>query len=233
VWYSRVVKPSTEPLFSRIAKRYDFMNHMMSFGLDMLWRKGLIALAKVKKRDFVLDIATGTGDVAFELVKRGDIRVVGVDISEAMLEHARAKAKRKKFGNAVEFQRADALNLPFPSETFDIVTMSFGLRNMPDYQKAVQEAARVLKQEGRILVLEFAVPKNPFVRVFYRLYMHGVIPFLGGLLSERSAYEYLGKSIEEFTRSVDVVRLLESSGLRDARALPFMFDAVVLYMAKK
>ena len=104
---------------------------------------------------------------------------------------------------------------------------------MPDYQKAVQEAARVLKQEGRILVLEFAVPKNPFVRVFYRLYMHGVIPFLGGLLSERSAYEYLGKSIEEFTRSVDVVRLLESSGLRDARALPFMFDAVVLYMAKK
>ncbi|MDP2637163.1 MAG: bifunctional demethylmenaquinone methyltransferase/2-methoxy-6-polyprenyl-1,4-benzoquinol methylase UbiE [bacterium] len=227
------MKPSTEPLFSRIAKRYDFMNHVMSFGLDVLWRKRLVAVANAAKGNSVLDMATGTGDVAFEFAKRGDIRVVGVDISEAMLERARAKAEQKKLSSAVEFQKADALNLPFSNETFDIVTMSFGLRNMPDYKKAVQEAARILKQEGKIFILEFAVPKNPFVRVFYRLYMHVVIPFLGGLFSERSAYEYLWRSVEEFTNDVDVIELMKSAGLQEVKYIPLTFGVVCFYVGQK
>lgn len=227
------MKPFTEPLFSRIAKRYDFMNHVMSFGLDVLWRKRLVAVANAAKGNSVLDMATGTGDIAFEFAKRGDIRVVGVDISEAMLERARAKAEQKKLSSAVEFHKGDALNLPFPSETFDIVTIAFGIRNLPDYEKGLREMIRVAKKGGKILILEFSMPKNLFIRFIYKLYLKVVIPLLGALFSERSAYEYLWRSVEEFTKDVDITELMKSAGVQEVKYIPLMFGVVCLYVGQK
>ncbi|MDP2664544.1 MAG: bifunctional demethylmenaquinone methyltransferase/2-methoxy-6-polyprenyl-1,4-benzoquinol methylase UbiE [bacterium] len=226
------MKESTEEMFSRIVGRYDFLNHVMSGGLDIVWRKKLVSIAKPKEGDFVADIATGTGDVAFEFARRRGVKAVGADISEAMLELAREKAKRKKLEHLVEFQRVDALNLSFPSETFDIVTMAFGIRNLPDYEKGLREMIRVAKKGGKILILEFSMPMNFFARFLYRLYLKVVVPFFGSVFSERSAYEYLNKSIEEFA-TVDVVQVMRSAGLQRVQRVPLSFGIVSLYAATK
>ena len=224
---------STGEMFSRIAERYDFMNHMMSFGLDMVWRNKLVSVAKPREEDFIADIATGTGGVAFEFAKKGGSKVVGVDVSEAMLELAREKAKRKKLEHLVEFRRVDALSLSFPSETFDIVTMAFGIRNLPDYEKGLREMIRVAKRGGKILILEFFLPTNFFVRFVYKLYLKVVIPFLGALFSERNAYEYLWRSVEEFTRDIDITELMRSAGLREVTHVPLTFGITCLYIGQK
>ncbi|MDO8633561.1 MAG: bifunctional demethylmenaquinone methyltransferase/2-methoxy-6-polyprenyl-1,4-benzoquinol methylase UbiE [Candidatus Wildermuthbacteria bacterium] len=226
------MKESTEEMFSRIVGRYDFLNHVMSGGLDIAWRKKLVSVAEPKGGDFVADIATGTGDVAFEFAKKGDgIRVVGVDISEEMLKIAREKAKRKGF-EQVTFRHGDALQLLLEDNTFDIVTMTFGIRNLPDYEKGLKEMIRVAKKGGKILILEFSMPMNFFARFLYRLYLKVVVPFFGSVFSERSAYEYLNKSIEEFA-TVDVVQVMRSAGLQRVQRVPLSFGIVSLYAATK
>ncbi len=235
------MKPSTEKMFSRIAERYDFMNHLMSFGLDTAWRKKLVRLANIKRGDYIADIATGTGDVVFEFARRRkDIRVVGMDISEAMLQVAQQKAeyapvldsKTGAYSASLEFQNGDALSLPFKDRSFDIVTMAFGIRNLPDYEKGLKEMIRVAKKGGKILILEFSLPADGFVRFFFRLYLKFVIPFFGGMFSERSAYEYLHRSIKEFA-AVDVVQLMRSAGLQRVQRVPLSFGIVSLYTAAK
>lgn len=227
------MKESTEKLFSRIADRYDFLNRSMSGGLDIVWRKRLVNEAEPQEGDAVLDIATGTGDVAFAFAKkRKDIQIVGIDISEAMLQIARRKAGTGP-ASAVKFVRGDALALPFEDQSFDIVTMAFGLRNLPDYEKGLKEMVRVVKKGGKILILEFSLPQNFFIRLFYRPYLKFVIPFFGGLFSERSAYEYLWKSVEEFTKSVDIPEMMKSAGLREVKRIPLTFGVVSVYLGTK
>lgn len=244
MWYCRIMKPSIEKLFSRIAGRYDFLNRLMSGGLDIVWRKKLVNEAAPQGGDAVLDIATGTGDVAFAFAKqKKDIQIIGLDISAAMLQRAKQKAEYVPVLNfktgtysastRVEFLQGDALALPFEDRSFDIVTMAFGIRNLPDYDKGLKEMVRVAKKGGRVLILEFSMPQNFFIRLFYRPYLKFVIPFFGGLFSERSAYEYLWRSVEEFAKSVDIVEMMESVELKEVKCTSLTFGIVSLYQGIK
>lgn len=187
-------------MFDRIARHYDFLNHFLSLGIDVSWRKKAVArLAEYPKGKF-LDVATGTGDVALMLVKRyPEASVIGVDIAERMLDIARTKAQKKEFGNHVAFESGDSENLRFPDNTFDAVTVAFGVRNFEDLQKGLSEMYRVTKPGGKAVILEFSKPRSfPFKHLF-GLYFKYLLPLIGRLQSkDKRAYQYLYESVQSF-----------------------------------
>lgn len=220
-------------MFSEVAPRYDFLNHLLSFGFDMAWRKKLVNLAHAKPGDQILDIATGTGDVAIEFAFRcPNIHIVGVDFSEAMLNLARRKAIAKGLSNSIEFQNGDALTLPFQDNKFDVVAMAFGIRNVADYKKGIEEMKRVAKTGGRVLILEFSKP-NILILPFYLLYLNFFIPSLGSLFLKKEAYQYLSDSISQFTKTVHLKDLMEHAGLANVRQIPMSFGIVSVYIGHK
>lgn len=234
-WSMRKLKDRKElgELFSEIATSYDRLNHLLSFNLDRWWRRKLARLADSKPGAFVLDLCTGTGDVALSLARRGAEQVIGVDLSDQMLKLSRAKLKKKRLESRVFLLKADALNLPFKDEVFDVVTLGFGLRNLLERERAVSEMVRVLKRGGRVLVLEFSFPKMRPFRQLYRWYLRRAIPFFGGALSRsREAYHYLYASILEFSR-LDVLKLFEAAGLSELFQLRLSLGIVSIYQGRK
>lgn len=214
-------------MFDRIARRYDLANHLLSGGLDYWWRHRAAILVRQWQPARILDLATGSGDLALALA-RGlpKSEIVAADFSADMLEIARGKGVT----NTV---LADARQLPFPDASFDAVTVAFGLRNMPDWQEALREMARVLKVEGYVLILDFSLPSKPF-RSAYRFYLHRILPLLARMLTgEKKAYEYLGATIEKFPASTDMKALLETSGFHEAKAIPLTAGIVTIYTAQK
>jgi demethylmenaquinone methyltransferase/2-methoxy-6-polyprenyl-1,4-benzoquinol methylase len=209
--------------FARIADRYVCTNHVLSCGADIWWRKVVTSRIRRWQPARVLDVASGTGDLALEIQNQcPDCEVTASDFCEEMLAHARQRGVRHTLV-------ADALKLPFPDSGFDVVTVAFGLRNMADYPAALREMRRVLKPGGRLLVLDFALP-NGFLRQPYRLYLHHVLPRLAGWLTgQRDAYEYLGGSIEAFPSGTAMTGLLESCGFIAARATPLSGGVVAIY----
>lgn len=210
-------KSRTPGMFDSIAHRYDFLNHALSLNVDRRWRRQLIDACNVKAGDHVLDVATGTGDVAIEFARRtGAARIVGLDPSAGMLEVARAKVARDTRAARLEIIDGNALALPFPDASFDVVTIAFGLRNLPDYAQGVREMARVLKPGGRLAVLEFLPPAGA-TRLIFRSYVATVLPLFGRAISgSREAYRYLASSIGEFIDAESVRRLMRDAGLRQA-----------------
>ena len=201
-------------MFSEIAPRYDLLNRLLSFGQDQAWRRRAVALALEKRPGRVLDLATGTGDLALALKRaRPEAEVVGVDFSPAMLELARRKAKR--LGLEVVFLEGDALDLSFPDGSFQAVTVAFGFRNFADYGKALEEMHRILAPGGRAVILEFPPPpKGPF-GLLYRAYFKGLLPLLGGLLSRSfHAYRYLPASVERFPTPETLKGMMEAVGFQ-------------------
>lgn len=201
-------------MFSEIAPRYDLLNRLLSFGQDQAWRRRAVALALEKRPGRVLDLATGTGDLALALKRaRPEAEVVGVDFSPAMLELARRKAKR--LGLEVAFLEGDALDLSFPDGSFQAVTVAFGFRNFADYGKALEEMHRILAPGGRAVILEFPPPpKGPF-GLLYRAYFKGLLPLLGGLLSRSfHAYRYLPVSVERFPTPETLKEMMEEVGFQ-------------------
>lgn len=201
-------------MFSEIAPRYDLLNRLLSFGQDQAWRRRAVALALEKRPRRVLDLATGTGDLALALKRaRPEAEVVGVDFSPAMLELARKKAKR--LGLEVVFLEGDALDLPFPDGSFQAVTVAFGFRNFADYGKGLEEMHRILAPGGRAVILEFPPPpKGPF-GLLYRAYFKGLLPLLGGLLSHSfRAYRYLPASVERFPTPEALKGMMEEVGFQ-------------------
>ena len=186
-------------MFKKVAPSYDKGNDVLSAGIHHQWRKKLVKLSAVKSGMAILDCATGTGDLAIEFKKAvGPTgKVIGTDFSEAMLETAPQKAKAQEL--EINFQTADVMNLPFPDGQFDRVSISFGIRNVQDPQKAIREMARVTKSGGQILILEFGQMKTPVIKDLYNFYSEKVLPYLGGLVTgQTEAYKYLQQSSAKF-----------------------------------
>jgi len=213
-------------MFANIARRYDLANHTLSCGIDFYWRKRAANTVASWRPDEIVDLATGTGDLALALQKKlPDAEVTGVDFLPEMLELAQRKGVRRTI-------LADAMKLPFPNASFDCVTIAFGLRNMENWRGALAEMSRVLKRDGHLLVLEFSLPTISIVRTIYRFYLHRCLPSLGSFLTRRkSAYDYLGDSIEEFPSGRAMIDLIEASGFRNATIQPLSYGIVTIYTA--
>lgn len=208
-------KTRTPRMFSTIAHRYDFLNHALSFNIDRRWRRDLVRAADVKKGERVLDVATGTADVAIEFGRRtGAASITGLDPSSGMLDVGREKLRRDPPpGRPIHLVEGDAMALPFPDASFDVVTIAFGLRNLPDYERGVREMARVLGPGGRLIVLEF-LPPSGAARVVFRSYIATVLPVVGRAISgSPEAYRYLASSIGSFIAADSVRSLLALAGL--------------------
>ena len=214
-------------MFDRIAGRYDLANHLLSGGVDFLWRGRAVAMVEQWQPKRILDLATGSGDLARALQQRlPDANVVASDFSPEMLEIA----KRKGVRNTVF---ADALRLPFPDGSFDCVTVAFGLRNMSDWDLALREMNRVLQPAGHLLVLDFSLPIGA-LRPAYRFYLHRCLPLLASLVTgQKSAYDYLGGSIEKFPSGEEMVQLIEKNRFTKASATPLTGGIATIYTAAK
>lgn len=214
-------------LFGSIARRYDIANHLLSGGLDFFWRRRAAKIVRSWNPARVLDLATGSGDLALALAKAcPDADVIGADFCLPMLLAARRKGVAK-------LVQADGMALPFSDATFDAVTIAFGLRNMESWQRGLAEIARVLRPGGHLLVLDFSIPRPPF-RGLYRFYLHRVMPFFARLLTgERQAYEYLGASIEKFPSGPGMNTMIEAEGFADAKCEPLTGGIVSLYTATR
>lgn len=209
--------------FARIADRYVLTNHVLSFGMDILWRKIVTARIRKWKPSRLLDVASGTGDLALEIQDQCPLcDVIASDFCADMLVHATQRGMAKTLV-------ADALDLPFQDAEFDVVTVAFGLRNMADYPAALREMHRILKPDGRLLILDFSLP-NGIMRIPYRWYLHNVLPHMAGLLTgQKDAYEYMGGSIEAFPSGKAMTDLLESCSYTKTTATPITFGVCTLY----
>ena len=214
-------------LFGSIARRYDLANHLLSGGLDFWWRRRAAKIVRSWKPSRVLDLATGSGDLALALSAAcPDAEVVGADFCLPMLLTAQRKGVAKLI-------QADGLSLPFSDAAFDAVTIAFGLRNMESWERGLAEIARVLRPGGHLLVLDFSIPRPPF-RWLYRLYLHRILPTFARLLTgDRQAYEYLGASIEKFPTGAEMNAMIETAGLADAKCEPLTGGVVSLYTARR
>jgi demethylmenaquinone methyltransferase/2-methoxy-6-polyprenyl-1,4-benzoquinol methylase len=213
--------------FARIADRYVLTNHVLSFGADIWWRKVVTARIRKWKPRRLLDVASGTGDLALEIQDQcPDCEVIASDFCAEMLAHAASRGIAKTLV-------ADALNLPFPEASFDVVTVAFGLRNMADYPAALREMRRVLKPGGRLLILDFSLPGG-ILRKPYRLYLHHVLPRMAGWVTgQRDAYEYLGGSIEAFPAGKAMTSLMETCGFSETEVTPLTFGVVSIYQGTR
>jgi demethylmenaquinone methyltransferase / 2-methoxy-6-polyprenyl-1,4-benzoquinol methylase len=221
----------TASLFDRIAPVYDRVNTVVSVGTDRFWRARVRKALPPGDRLRVLDVATGTGEIAFELLHSPRVaEVVGVDPAAQMLAVAERKAKNLPRGSDARFQQMDAIDLAFDNGSFDVVTVAFGVRNMIDPIGALRELRRVLRPGGRLLVLEFSLPGSPLVRVPFLVYFRHVLPRVGGWFSGNpAAYRYLNRSVEGFPYGEDFAHLLRAVGLQDVRYDPLSFGIATLY----
>ncbi|MHC4957955.1 MAG: bifunctional demethylmenaquinone methyltransferase/2-methoxy-6-polyprenyl-1,4-benzoquinol methylase UbiE [Planctomycetota bacterium] len=216
-----------QSMFGAIAPRYDLLNHLLSFNVDRRWRRRAVELAQ--PRGPVLDVCTGTGDLAAAFAERTGRKVHGVDFCQPMLVHG----KDKKSCAAVRFTRGDALNLPFPSDHFDVVSVAFGIRNVADLDAGLKELVRVIRPGGRVVVLEFTMPKSRFFRGLYAFYFGRVLPFIGNLVSRSKAYTYLNKSVLAWTHEHELARRLEEAGCGKVDIHPFTFGIAAVHLGTK
>jgi demethylmenaquinone methyltransferase/2-methoxy-6-polyprenyl-1,4-benzoquinol methylase len=228
-------KADVQAMFDKITPRYDLMNRIMTGGMDERWRKRVAKLAIASAPDghpAVLDVATGTGDLAFAIANAGASRVVGLDFSIEMIDEARRKSA-DQFVN-VEFIVGDAMQPPLPEGTFDACTVSFGLRNMPDYDEAIRSMTRMLKPGGTFICLEMTPFHRPVVGPLFQFYFKRVMPLVGGVLSgSRSAYSYLPESVENFPTANDLADRMRNAGLEDVTYALLGMGTVAIHTGKR
>ncbi len=227
-------KKQVEEMFDNIAPRYDFLNHLLSVNIDKIWRKKAMNLLKEKKPQSILDVATGTADFAIQLRKLQPKEIIGVDISEKMLEVGRVKLKNKNLTQLITLQRGDSEQLPFPDNRFDAITVAFGVRNFENLQAGIREMWRVLKPEGKLVVLEFSKPRVFPVKQMFYFYFHYVLPVIGRIFSkDQRAYTYLPESVERFPEGAAFTRLLEEAGFKNVQCKNLTFGISSVYSGEK
>ncbi len=219
-------------MFDQISKTYDKVNTILSLGMDKRWRKFLVRNLPSITNCSLLDVATGTGEVLLEAFKQGKISVgVGVDLSQDMLKIAKEKFQRSPYSSQTNFIAADAMHLPFTDRSFDAVTISYGIRNVENVAKALKEMRRVLKPNGRLLVLEFSLPRNSLLKKMHLLYLRKLLPSIGSFFSKsRSSYDYLNQSIEKFPYGDTFLELLREAGFSSLEAHPILGGVTTLYI---
>jgi demethylmenaquinone methyltransferase/2-methoxy-6-polyprenyl-1,4-benzoquinol methylase len=221
-------------MFARIARRYDLANHLLSGGIDYWWRQRLVRAVYDSHAASVLDLATGSGDVVFALADglAPGVTLLGMDFCQPMLDEAVKKRAENHRWTHIEFRPGDGMALPLPDASFEAITISFGLRNMVNRAKALQEMRRVLKPDGRLFILEFSQPMVWF-RPFYYMYLKHVLPIVAGIITgDRSAYEYLGGSIEQYPDRIAMSEEIRQAGFNSVRAQPLSCGIVALHEAR-
>jgi len=225
-------KQNSWKIFDKISNRYDLINRVLSLGNDMRWRKKLIDHLPLKSDLSILDVATGSGDQIIALLKSYKVKqLIGIDLSNEMLLVAKEKLKNTE---NVAFEIASAEKIPYSNESFDVVSCSFGIRNVADVEKSIFEMNRVLKADGKLMILEFGIPKNPIVKFFHLTYLRHILPVVGGLLSKNfSAYSYLNKTIESFPFGEKFCDIMRKFPFKSVKAHPLNFGSVMLYIGEK
>lgn len=228
-------KSQVSAMFNRIAPYYDLLNRVLSLGIDRSWRKKAIALLKGGKPRHILDVATGTADVALMTARRlSPEQIIGIDISTEMLDIGRQKITRQRLDAIIQLQEGDSENLPFPNNTFDAVTVAFGVRNFEHLENGLAEMLRVLKPGGQVVILEFSQPAAfPFKQLFH-FYFRNILPFVGRITSkDPKAYRYLYESVQAFPDGERFLEVLQKIGYKSNRCIPLTLGICSIYSAFK
>jgi demethylmenaquinone methyltransferase / 2-methoxy-6-polyprenyl-1,4-benzoquinol methylase len=227
-------KDQVARMFNNISHRYDFLNHLLSLGIDKIWRRKAIGLLQSIQPKQILDVATGTGDFALQAMALNPEKITGIDISEGMLEVGRKKIRARNLEFKIELVQADSENIPFSHNKFDAVTVAFGVRNFEDLRRGLSEILRVLKPGGMLVVLEFSKPATfPFKQV-YNFYFRFILPRIGSIVSnDKAAYTYLPKSVEAFPDGEDFLHILHDVGFKNTKCSSLSFGISTIYIGTK
>jgi demethylmenaquinone methyltransferase/2-methoxy-6-polyprenyl-1,4-benzoquinol methylase len=223
-------------MFDRIAGRYDLLNHLLSFGQDIIWRKKVASFLIDRDDQYILDLATGTADQLLYLFQ-SNTRIesaVGTDLATQMLEIGKGKVKKRELNDYIKLEEGSAEDINYPDNTFDALTISFGIRNVISVSRSLSEMYRVLKPSGKVLILEFSLPKNRLIRRIFVLYFRYVLPLLGSVISgDKYAYKYLNETVETFPYGDDFCHLLLKSGFQNVFKYPMTFGIATIYCGDK
>ncbi len=221
-------------MFDNISRRYDFLNHFLSLGIDRRWRKKAIRMLIPYQPAQILDVATGTGDFAIEALRLNPEKITGVDISEGMLAIGNKKITRKGYGEKIELVYGDSENLQFPDNKFNAAIVAFGVRNFADLEKGLKEIHRVIGRKGIAVIIEFSKPRRfPFKQV-YNFYFKNILPFIGKRISkDHAAYTYLPESVQAFPEGSDFLKILEKAGFSNTKCIPLTFGISSIYWGEK
>jgi demethylmenaquinone methyltransferase/2-methoxy-6-polyprenyl-1,4-benzoquinol methylase len=227
-------KEEVAEMFDNIAPKYDLLNHVLSLGIDITWRKKAIRILKKENPQTLLDVATGTADFAIEAKATGAKKIIGVDISNDMLKFGREKLKKKNLDQLIELHYGDSENLQFEDNHFDAITVSFGVRNFENLEKGLAEMNRVLKPGGLMAVIEFSKPQSFPIKQLYNFYFHSILPTIGKLISKDArAYTYLPESVESFPYGQAFLEKMDGAGFKESKAIPLTFGIASIYLGRK
>ena len=225
-------KEFVQKMFDDISPRYDFLNHFLSLGIDIFWRKKFIQKLNIKNDTIVLDVACGTGDVCFEILRHHSVSVIGLDLSHSMINLANEKVLKKNQDN-ITFLQGDAENLPLDSNSVDYLTISYGFRNISNYEAALNEFFRVLKPGGILGILEFSKSKSKIIGFIFGFYFHHILPRIGSLFSRSDAYRYLPESVDFFPTRYDICQKIIHSGFQHAEIHDLTFGISTIFLRYK
>lgn len=224
-----------QEMFGTIAPRYDFLNRLLSLGIDRRWRTKAVRLLKYQDGSRILDVATGTGDVALEIARTTppSVKITGADFCQEMIELGQAKVAASPYAGRIDFRVAPCEDLPFPNNTFDSVTIAFGIRNVVDRKLGLAEMWRVLQPGGRMIILEFSTPRSQLFRQIYYFYFRRLLPMIGGLFSRYNAYKYLPDSVLEFPSHEEFSRMIADAGFKNIHIHELTFGIATIYAGEK
>ena len=227
-------KEQVAQMFDNISGNYDGLNRVISFGIDIKWRRKVLKIVSDKNPKIVLDIATGTGDLAILMAETSAEKIIGLDISNGMLEVGRKKINKKKLSHKIEMLLADSEKMPYNDNTFDAITVAFGVRNFENLEKGLSEILRVLKPDGVFVILETSVPEKFPYKQGYQFYSRNILPIIGKMFSkDNSAYQYLSESASIFPYGEALNNILRKTGFTDVKAMPQTFGVATIYSASK